>query len=819
MAEQAYTTIFPSLSDSSWLLEIDGHDPALEPTIEAVCALVNGYGGTRAAIEEGSAISRPATFIAGIFNTPAQPQTPELDEPIPEIVVAPNWSRLRIAVEGQSLSLDQAELLEQRRVLDLRQGFLLREWRVRDSAGRITRLRSLRFASLDERHALVQLLTLTPENYSGRITLESLLDGRVTNENNTIHLAPVEARALEALTPNPSPAAAGEGSESVSPAEREGSALLSPPLPSQRERAAGGEGQLLTIRTLQSDYVLSFAAHADLRDASGTVITGTIVLEEYTVGQRWEWQAEQGQTYDLHKLVAVVTSRDTAQPNVAAPIVLARLRAAGAAALFGAHTRAWAARWATADAEIAGDLHIQRQVRFALYHLIGAAHPDERASIGARALTGERYRGHVFWDTETFIWPFYLSTHPATARALLLYRYNTLAGARNKAQSLGYRGALFAWESTDTGEETTPPVINVPGIGRQPILTGIEEHHLAADIAYAIVQYRQATADDVFFLDYGAEMLLEIGRFWSSRAVLGDDQRYHIRKVIGPDEYHESVDDNAYTNVMAQWTLRRALAAAAELEESYWERWRALAERLNLAQPELDAWRQVADGLVTGYDPDTGLFEQFAGYYNLRQVDLTGHDMADQTMDVKLGWEALGKTQVLKQADVVMLMFLQWDSYSPAARAANFRFYEPRTSHDSSLSASFHALVAARLGDLTMAERYLQQALRIDLDFTRKGWAGATGGVHIAALGGIWQALAYGFLGMRAQDQGLRFEPQIPAHWGQLRIPIKWRGSQLRVIARPDRAEITVESGAPVALAFGDGAWQLVSAGETLRGP
>jgi len=219
---------------------------------------------------------------------------------------------------------------------------------------------------------------------------------------------------------------------------------------------------------------------------------------------------------------------------------------------------------------------------------------------------------------------------------------------------------------------------------------------------------------------------------------------------------------------------------------------------------------------VTGYDADTGLFEQFAGYYNLRQVELSGHDMADQTMDVKLGWAALGKTQVLKQADVVMLMFLLWNNYSPAARAANFRFYEPRTSHDSSLSPSFHALVAARLGDLTMAERYLQQALRIDLDFTRKGWAGATGGVHIAALGGIWQALAYGFLGMRAQDQGLRFEPQIPAHWGQLRMPIEWRGSRLRVTARPDRAEVSVESGAPVALAFGDGAWQLVAAGETL---
>lgn len=778
MTEPKHTTLVPQLSDSSWLLEIDGFDPALEPTIEAVCALVNGYGGTRAAIEEGSRVSRPGTFIAGIYNTPAQPQTPELDEPIPEIVVAPNWSRLQLAVEGQSLSTDQAELLDQRRVLDLRQGFLLREWRVRDRAGRVTSLRSLRFASLDDPHALVQLLTITPENYSGRITLEALLDGQVTNENNTLHLAPVEARALERQP-----------------------------------------GHILTARTLQSGYVLSFASHAELRDAAGAPLAGAPILEDRLAGQRWEWQAEQGQEYQLHKLVAVVTSRDTAQPRAEAPIALERLRAAGAAGMLHAHTRAWAARWASADAEIAGDALIQRQVRFALYHLIGAAHPDERASIGARALTGERYRGHVFWDTETFVWPFYLSTHPATARALLMYRYNTLGGARNKARSLGYRGALFAWESTDTGEETTPPVINVPGIGRQPILTGIQEHHLAADIAYAIVQYRQATGDEAFFLDYGAEMLLEIGRFWSSRAELGDDRRYHIRRVIGPDEYHESVDDNAYTNVMAQWTLRRALAAASELQDAHAERWRTLAERLDLAQPELDAWRKVADDLVTGYDADTGLFEQFAGYYGLREVDLTGHDMAEQTMDVKLGWEALGRTQVLKQADVVMLMFLQWDSFSPAARAANFRFYEPRTSHDSSLSASFHALVAARLGDLAMAERYLQQALRIDLDFTRKGWAGASGGVHIAALGGAWQALAYGFLGMRARDQGLSFEPHVPAHWGELRMPIEWRGSRLRVTARPDRAEITVEAGAPVALAFGDGEWRLVSVGETLSAP
>src|SRR5262249_7171885 len=228
-------------------------------------------------------------------------------------------------------------------------------------------------------------------------------------------------------------------------------------------------------------------------------------------------------------------------------------------------------------------------------------------------------------------------------------------------------------------------------------------------------------------------------------------------------------------------------------------------------------WRQVADGLTTGFDATTGLFEQFRGFYKLRKVDMTGHDTAATTMDVKLGWDELRQTQILKQADVVMLMFLLWDSFPPEVRAANFRYYEPRTAHDSSLSPSFHALVAARLGDLPMAERFLGQAARIDLDFTRKGWAGATGGVHIAALGGIWQALAFGFLGMRPQEEGRRSEPPTPTGWGTLRRPIQWRGRQLRVTARPDNVEVVVESGEPVRLAIGEGDWQLVATGELLR--
>lgn len=765
---------FALTEDPRWLLAFDGFDPERERQLEAVCSLVNGYQGTRAALEEGHPVSRPATFVAGVFNTPARPQAPELEEPIPELVVAPAWSALRLVVEGAELRLDRCELLEMRRVLDMRQGALLRTWRLRDPAGRVTALTSLRFASLAERHALGQVLVVTPENYSGELLIEAMVDGRVRNENDTLHLAPVRDE------PDP--------------------------------RAP------LVVRTLQSGYTLALAARAQLMDDGGATVQGEPFAAAGLIGSRWRLRVEQGRSYGLHRLVALATSRDGADPEAMAEALADELMRRGMAGVLADHAAAWAERWATTDALIPGDDELQRQVRFACYHLIGAASPDdERSSIGARALTGERYRGHVFWDTEIFAWPPLLYTHPATARALLMYRYHTLAGARAKAAASGYRGAMYPWEAADTGEEVTPAFM-LSGDERVPVLTGIEEHHIAADVAYAVLQYVRATGDAQFLHDYGAEIVLDVARFWASRVERGADGAFHIRGVIGPDEYHETVDDSAYTNQLAAHILRRARALADELRRDAPARWADLAARLSLDEAELARWEEVAAGLVTGYDPATDIIEQFAGYHQLKEVDLTGHDPGVVTADVKLGWYEVRKTKVIKQADVVMLLILLWEQFSPATRAANFAYYEPRTSHDSSLSYSFHALFAARLGQLEMAERYLRRAALIDLDLGRKGNAGATGGVHIAALGGMWQALAFGFLGAQPDDEGLRLEPHVPAHWGELRMPITWRGALLRIAARPTgEVTVAVERGGPVRVAIGGSPWQTVGPGDELR--
>lgn len=757
MTNRMHNDLFALDQDERWLMTVPGWLPKQEPSVEAVLALVNGYLGTRAALEEGSSVSTPATFINGVFDAAtrevaqagATPDFQVIAAPTPELVVAPDWSRLRIIADGAPLELEAVEVLDHRRTLDLRRGVLVREWRVRH-AGKTTRLRSLRCASLADRHVLMQLLEVVAEDWSGSVTLEALVDGAVTNEGDTQHLIDHATQVMDG-------------------------------------------GALLTARTFEKQIEICYATTATLHTDDGTV-SAEAVCDATAILQRWTYDAAQGETATLHKIVTVFTGRDThitgQSAAVSAQELLLHVAELGVATLLDQSAAAWAERWATADVEIAGDADMQRRTRFALYHLIGSANPeDEFASPGARSLTGERYKGHVFWDTEIFVFPFFVYTHPPTARALLMYRYHTLAAAKDKAQANGYKGALYAWESTDTGVDVTPDFVYNAAGEKLMILTGKQEHHISADIAYATWQYWQATQDESFFLQAGAEMLLELARFWASRAEQGADGRYHICTVIGPDEFHEHCDDNAYTNRMAQWVLRRGQEVVDWLKANHADRWQALTQLINVDEAELSQWRAVADGLVDNFNPETNLFEQHTGYFQLEDVTMAQFEPRTTTMDVLLGWSKLQKTQIIKQSDVVMLLFLLGDRYQRAVHEANFRYYEPRTSHDSSLSASFHALAAARLADLELAERYFEQASNIDLDFS-KGVT-AAGGVHIAALGGIWQALVFGFGGTFIEGEQLRHAPHVPKSWQTLRFSLQWRGQQLQITARDTRADVT----------------------------
>jgi len=449
------------------------------------------------------------------------------------------------------------------------------------------------------------------------------------------------------------------------------------------------------------------------------------------------------------------------------------------ASLLAEHERAWEERWEVADFGVAGNPGLQQAARFAAYHMLSAAAVNEGlSSIGPRNLSGTAYHGHVFWDTEIFVLPFLALTWPEAARSCLIYRHRTLDAARRRARSYGYEGAFFAWESTDTGEERTPDHVVLPNGPAVRILNGEQENHISADIPYAVVQYWRATGDDAFMLRYGAEVLLECARFWCSRVSPAAQSCYSIRKVIGPDEYHEGVDNNAYTNAMARWTLEEAESYVAELRRSDPEGAKALLRRLGVKPEELREWGQVADSMCRSSFLEDEVVEQFDGFSDLQEMDVVAFRQARVPLDIAVGHEAVQRMRVVKQADVLMALRLLPELWSEASARRNMAYYEPLTTHTSSLSPPIHALLAAWLRDGPLCQKYLEQTVEIDLG---NSFLGAASGIHVAALGGLWQALVFGLGGLKFSDRRLEFDPFLPLSVQGLSFTVLWRQRRVDV--------------------------------------
>ncbi|WP_291695952.1 glycoside hydrolase family 65 protein [Bradyrhizobium sp.] len=699
-----------------------------ETAVEARFALGNGFLGTRAAraVSRGPTwvswlgyikwASWPRCYVAGLFDRPnTVPQ-------VPQLVPVADWSHLRVVLDDEPHLLRDGEILDSVRRLDLRRGVLLGEIKYRTPSGVTISAGELRLLSLADRAVALQV---------GWLALDR--DG-------------VDV-LLEANFPM-----AGLGME---------------PLRLDQDLGAW--------RTEGGDKAVAMASAATLR-AEGSPLAPE---RPFSLRWVWRWRSTAGQVVELDRVVAVARADGLADdPAAVAERALARSGSLGWRGVLAAHESAWRERWLAGDVTIEGDEEAQKALRFAVYHLTSAANPDdERVSVGARGLTGDAYFGHVFWDTEIYLLPFYTAAWPEAARAMLMYRFHTLPGARAKAAHMGCKGALYAWESADTGEEATPERVVGPDGEMVDILTGRMEVHISADIAYAVWQYWRATGDDDFFLSAGAEILLETARFWASRAVAEADGERHIRHVIGPDEYHEDVDDNAFTNVMARWNIARALEALDRLRARWPDRAAALCDQLALAEDELADWRDAAVRIVTGFDPATGVYEQFAGYHKLEPIDLSLYADRKVPIDVVLGRERTQRSQVVKQADVVALLALLPGEFPGAAAGANFRHYEPRCGHGSSLSAGIHALVAARLGDTDVALRYFYQAAAADLELDPT----SSGGIRIAGLGGLWQAVVLGFAGLDLTGDRPAIEPRLPPRWRCLSFRFFWRGRSVGI--------------------------------------
>jgi trehalose/maltose hydrolase-like predicted phosphorylase len=494
------------------------------------------------------------------------------------------------------------------------------------------------------------------------------------------------------------------------------------------------------------------------------------------------WQAHDGPRLD--RLAAYVTGSDEPRPEEARA---AAEEAAGIGfdALLVEHRREWSRRWTAADIVITGDDELQRAVRVALFHLMASVGSDGEAAVGARGLSGDSYRGHVFWDADTFVLPFFAATNPPAARAMLEYRIRRLPAALARARDEHRLGARFPWESATTGEDVTPrSAIDIHG-QTVPIRTGSVELHIVGDVARASWCYGAWTGDDEYGRGAGHRLLTETARYWASR-IRVDPGGAHLFGVIGPDEYHEPVDDDAYTNVLARWNLR----AAAESVDRYGD--------ATLTAGEQARWLELADALVDGYDAETGVYEEFAGFFDLEPLRIADIAARPVTADLLLGRDRVARAQVVKQADVLMLHHLLPEEVVPGSLDANLDFYEPRTAHGSSLSPGIHASLYARAGRMREALDLLQVAARIDLDDV--GHTGA-GGVHLAAMGSVWQAFAFGFVGARPNGDALALDPKLPAEWSALEQRLEFRGVSLRVRATHDRTSIVAS--APVEIELG----------------
>ncbi|MGO8872940.1 MAG: glycosyl hydrolase family 65 protein [Acidimicrobiales bacterium] len=445
--------------------------------------------------------------------------------------------------------------------------------------------------------------------------------------------------------------------------------------------------------------------------------------------------------------------------------------------LMAEHRQAWAQRWEDADVVVEGDDELQLGIRFALFHLMASVADSGEAGVGARGLTGTGYRGHVFWDADTFVLPFLAATHPAAARSMLEYRLRRLPAAIEAAREAGRAGARFPWESAHTGRDATPTSARDRSGQVVPIRTGQLEEHIVAEVPWAACCYVDWSGDDEFARGPCRRILVETARYWASRIRLELDGRAHIYGVIGPDEYHEPVDDNAFTNVMARWNLRRAAdsvdAAGADDGVDVDERQR---------------WLELADALSDGYDADTGIYEQFAGFGRLEPLVIA--ELAPRrpiAADLLLGADRTRGAQVIKQADVLMLHHLLPNEVVAGSLEPNLRFYEPRTAHGSSLSPAIHASLLARARDFEPALQALRIAVRMDLDDLT---GSAAEGLHLATMGGTWQALAFGFAGLRPRAGMLHIDPILPPSWSALELRVRFRGSRVRV--RKERAHLSI---------------------------
>jgi alpha,alpha-trehalose phosphorylase len=733
---------------------------------ETMFAVGNGYLGLRGNLEEGRDWHTHGTFINGFHETwPIRHAESAygLAQVGQTIVNVPDAKVMRLYVDDEPLLLSVADLVAYERTLDLADGVLRRELVWRTPGGNRVRVRTRRMVSFTQRHLAVMTYEVTVLDKAAPVVVSSQIINR--EEGLDEYRA---SRNSSNGVPDPRRAEL--------PPER----VLVPVL-----HWGGDERAVLAYRCAHSGMTLAVAAdHTIETDDDVEVLTQ---VEEHMAKQVFRVRAHRGRPVTITKVVSYHTSRGIPARELVDRCrrTLDRVKDEGAEQQF-ADQRAWLdGFWARSDVEVPGQPNAQQAIRWNLFQVAQAGARAEGNGIAAKGVTGTGYGGHYFWDTEIYVVPFFTYTTPLIARNALRFRYTMLPAAERRARELTQNGALFPWR-TINGEEASAYYA-----------AGTAQYHIDADIAYAVSSYVEATGDEEFLAKDGIDILVQTARLWADLGFWRGEGpgAFHIHGVTGPDEYTTVVNDNLYTNVMARFNLRRSAQAVRDLRVSAPEDHARMVDRLGLDDGEVAEWERVADAMDIPYDETLGINPQDSHFHEREVWDLPNTPANKRPLLLNYHPLVIYRFQVLKQADVVLATFLQGDCFTPEQKRADFDYYDPITTGDSTLSAVVQSIMAAEVGYHELALRYFGCALMVDLADTHQNTAD---GVHVASAAGVWGALVHGFAGMRDHGGQISFDPRLPEGWAALTFRITVRGARLRATVHPEALDLVLETGETV---------------------
>nr|WP_040365314.1 glycoside hydrolase family 65 protein [Bacillus coahuilensis] len=714
---------------------------------ESMVSLGNGHMGMRGNFEESySGDFHRGSYVAGVW-FPDKTRVGWWKNGYPnyfgKVINSTNYIGIKVFIDGNEVDLYTADVKEYYRELDMQHGVLTRTYTVSQD-GKDTSVKVVRFLSVAEKELAVMNYEVTPLNYSGEVTFVPYLDGDVRNEDSNYE----EDFWYE------------------------------------KNRSVGELEGSLTMRTVENPFgTPQFSVATTMKSiVDGSISSVTASEQEEYVENKIVVEAKEGSTVSLTKLVAVTTDRDYNEAELVTKgqEVVERSLTKGFATLLDEHKKGWLSRWEIADVEIEGEDEAQQGIRFNLFQLFSTYYgEDARLNIGPKGFTGEKYGGATYWDTEAYALPLYLSTADSeVSRNLLVYRHNQLDGAYHNANQQGLAGALY-------------PMVTFNGVEcHNEWEITFEEIHRNGAIAYAVYNYVNYTGDRDYLHEYGIDVLTGISRFWADRVHYNKKKDvYMMHGVTGPNEYENNVNNNWYTNRIAKWTLDYTLSVVEYVKAEGHEN---RVHGLHLTEEELSKWADISQKMYLPYDEELGVFVQHDTFLDkdLMTVDELGKE--HRPLNQNWSWDRILRSCFIKQADVLQGLYFLNHEFSEEEKRRNFDFYEPMTVHESSLSPSIHAILAAELGKEDKAYEMYHRTARLDLDNYNND---TEDGLHITSMTGAWLVIVQGFAGMRTAEETLAFAPFMPTAWNRYSFNIVYRNHTLKV--EVTKEEVTIQQTGP----------------------